>query len=1077
MVFLFLLMAEAFVLPAKAQSWQVLDSICKKNIVSENFDTALIYATKALKQAEKEFGKKDTNYAKACSNVGLVFDYIGQYQKAEPLFIKAADIFKATLGEMSQNYTDRLTDLAILYHEMGEYDKAESLYIQILDIDSIVIGKNHQKYGLDLNNLGELYRVMGQYNKALHICIQATDILKKTLGDKSTDYAISLNNLALIYINLGQYDNAESMLFQVMNVDTITYGKVNSHYAKSLNNLGYIYQCKFQYDKAEQMYIQALNIDKEVLGEMHPVYAVDLTNLACICQNKGNYGQAEALFIQALNIDKVALGEDHADYATDLNNLAALYRLLGQYDKAEALYIQSMQIRKKLFGDKSPGFAQSINNLAVLYVNIGLYEKALPLYLQAMNLRKQTYGEKHPAYAKSLNNLAYLYYRTQQKEKAIPLLEKALEIFKETLTERHPDYVTSLGTLAIIYTELGQFGKAEQIFLHAIKLRKEILGEDHPDYTQTLCNLAVLYERMSIPYKAEPLFLQAISNITKQITKEFDFMTEPEKFAFYKTISRNFESYLSFFLKYSHAKPLVKCCPYDVQLTQKGIILRSTYEIRRAIISSGDTDLISKYESWSEMKQQLSYLQAQSFQKQRKDSAYIKKTEENAEIIEKELVIKSKVYRESKANDTINWMSVQNNIETNEAAIEFASFSYYNNGKATDSILYCALVLRPGYSQPKMKLLFEQKQLDSLINQVGGTDHEIVNRLYFKQYSNNLKPGNSLYDLIWKPIDSLLQGVKTIYYSPSGLLHKFSFAAIKNPDGTCLSDKYNLVQLGSTGKIIQVKEHQDYIMVSDSALVFGGINYNQMDNTLDTLNENLLSSSRGMTLPVDSSRSIPWGYLKSTFYEANYIDSLFKVNKISTNYLSGSKATETSFKQKSGMAPQIIHISTHGFFFPEPEKKKTDDSFTGFSQQVYKFSENPLLRSGLILAGGNYVWTRGATTFGKDDGILTAYEVSDLDFTNTKLVVLSACQTGLGDIKGNEGVFGLQRAFKMAGVDNIIMSLWQVPGKETTEYMQQFYSNCFKKQTIREAFTNAQNWMKKKYSDDPYKWAAFVLME
>ncbi|BAO77700.1 CHAT domain-containing protein [Winogradskyella sp. PG-2] len=186
-------------------------------------------------------------------------------------------------------------------------------------------------------------------------------------------------------------------------------------------------------------------------------------------------------------------------------------------------------------------------------------------------------------------------------------------------------------------------------------------------------------------------------------------------------------------------------------------------------------------------------------------------------------------------------------------------------------------------------------------------------------------------------------------------------------------------------------------------------------------------------------------------------------------------ASEKQFKNLSGQSPNLIHIATHGFFFENSEKSKTsiDDEVSN----IYRSSKDPLLRSGLILSGANQAWGNNNFYSDNEDGILTAMEIANLDLSNTSIVVLSACETGLGDINGSEGVYGLQRAFKMAGVDTLIMSLWQVPDKETAIFMETLYKNWTKNNTIRAAFIETQRNLSRKYKDDPFKWAAFVLLE
>jgi CHAT domain-containing protein len=219
-------------------------------------------------------------------------------------------------------------------------------------------------------------------------------------------------------------------------------------------------------------------------------------------------------------------------------------------------------------------------------------------------------------------------------------------------------------------------------------------------------------------------------------------------------------------------------------------------------------------------------------------------------------------------------------------------------------------------------------------------------------------------------------------------------------------------------------------------------------------------------------------YLPGTLAEINGIDSLAQKYHIPVKLYKGTAAMEETYKRFGlGPSPKIIHIATHGFFFPDPkEEYKNDHALSSLGKQQFSLSENPLNRAGLLFAGANHVWQAEVIPPGLEDGVLTAYEASNVPLSSTELVVLSACETGLGDIKGSEGVFGLQRAFKAAGATYLLMSLWQVPDIETAEFMKSFYSYLFSGNTVEMAFIFSQSAMKKKYRNDPHKWAAFVLM-
>jgi CHAT domain-containing protein len=257
-------------------------------------------------------------------------------------------------------------------------------------------------------------------------------------------------------------------------------------------------------------------------------------------------------------------------------------------------------------------------------------------------------------------------------------------------------------------------------------------------------------------------------------------------------------------------------------------------------------------------------------------------------------------------------------------------------------------------------------------------------------------------------------------------------------------------------------------------VLYGDINYDTdstalkiMANAQATYTSEVNFFSRGAYSVTNS-----WNPLPGTKKEVTAIAKFYSSKKVKS--FTGNAATEESFKSLSGKSPSVIHLATHGFFFSNLTDSTIVKDFTYIDK--FKRNDNPLLRSGLILAGANLRWRNGKAIKGLDDGILTSYEISLLDLTRTNLAILSACETGLGDIEGSEGVYGLQRAFKMAGLEYLVMSLWKVPDIETAEFMQEFHRNIFLSQTVTDAFYHAQSTMKNKYQSQPYKWAAWVLV-
>jgi CHAT domain-containing protein len=420
----------------------------------------------------------------------------------------------------------------------------------------------------------------------------------------------------------------------------------------------------------------------------------------------------------------------------------------------------------------------------------------------------------------------------------------------------------------------------------------------------------------------------------------------------------------------------------------------------------------------------------------------------------------------------LNWQQVKAALRPGEAAIEFV---HYDTGKdSTRTTQYAALILTSDTPLPQQIPLFEEQYLKEIFGNITVRGITYVKGLY-------QNPSQDLYNLCWAPVEAVLPDtIHTIYYAPSGLLHRLNLSAISMPDdmnGTIsgeLIERYRMIQLGSTRQLIPSLHASPEPFSGDLAL-FGAIHYDP--DTLGTLNnlqaELAVRGEAAFSAPDTSLRAETWKYLKATEAEIRIIQNIALRTGAPAMTFTGYEASEETLKQLSGQAPKVLHVATHGFFYTGQSAKSAAPS-----GQAFKYGNQPLMRSGLIMAGGKYAWNNGKPySPHMEDGILTAYEVSQMDLNGTELVVLSACETALGDVAGYEGVFGLQRAFKIAGAKYLIMSLWQVRDRETQELMASFYHHWLeKKQSIPEAFRSAQGELKSKYHY-PYFWAGFVLIE
>ena len=1017
--------------------------------------------------------------ANAMDNIGSKYFDLGDYAQAEKFFLEALGIKEKVLGKEHLDYATTLNNLGLLYSNMGDYTQAEKFYLEALSIKEKVLGKEHPNYATSLNNLGLLYIDLGNYTQAEKYILEAKNIREKALGKEHPDYATSLNNLGLLYYNLGDYVQAEKYILEAKNIREKVLGREHPSYATSLNNLGSLYRTMCDYSQAEKYYLEAKSIEEKVLGKEHPSYATSLNNLGSLYKTIGNYSQAEKYYLEAKNIREKVLGREHPDYAKSLNDLGVLYDDMGDYTQAEKFYLEALSIKEKVLGKEHPDYA-ILNNLGKLYSDLSDYAQAEKYYLEAKSIIEKVLGKEHPDYATTLNNLGGLYDNIGDYAQAAKFYLEAKNIIEKVLGKEHPNYANSLNNIGMLYNNLGDYTQAKKFCSEALSIQEKVLGKEHPDYAISLKNIKYLYQNMKEYEKASILNNEVCELSTKLIDKNFAFLSEQQRNQYWKTQENTFIGTYS--LSWFYPVSSVNSLNYNNTLFTKGLLLRTTNGIRDAVYSSGNQSLINNFEQLGSLRQQISNLQ----QKDSYDKDYVQTLESRADSLDKAVTQASQAYRDLKADMSMTWQDVQKQLKPTEAAVEFVSFRLYDK-HWTDSTMYAALVLRPNMESPAWIPLCEQKELESVLQTTVEDTQLQTENLY------NVK-GKKLYQLIWQALEKELPDVKTVYYSPSGLLYKIAFDALPTEnENVLLSDKYNLHLLSSTREIARLKKElallvkDTTVIEQDTTVVYGGLTYDRQQQAYHQPEKQSSESDdipywkrhRGAELPDAGLRSgfSAWKYLAGTKAETEQIVSLLESKYIPNHYYTDDKGTEESFKQLSGTETGVILLSTHGFFLPDIENKAVEDLVQHLGGKKEKPFENPLLRSGLIMSGANDQWLdKEVIQDDREDGILTADEIARLNLTKTKLVVMSACETGLGDVKNSEGVFGLQRAFKLAGVESLIMSLWKVPDDATSELMTTFYQQWLSGQSKQNAFKIAQQKVREKYVS-PYYWAAFVMMD
>jgi len=487
---------------------------------------------------------------------------------------------------------------------------------------------------------------------------------------------------------------------------------------------------------------------------------------------------------------------------------------------------------------------------------------------------------------------------------------------------------------------------------------------------------------------------------------------------------------------------------FDYLLFSRSLLLSTSNSLKKAVFNSGQQELKDQYGSIQAIQRAIDM---QSFgmldERQSIELLYERKTS-----MERKLIAKMKALGYS-VNDSITYNDVRNALKGGEVAIEFVDYYHLKEQKT----YYIALLAKSTWENPVYVQLCSEDELKNCIGNPNVT------------YSTD-----DLYRLLWQPLLEYVGDSCTVYFSPSGMLHTIALESIHTPDGSCLSDKYNLVRLTSTRELCKAKQPKTY----ENGAIYGGLQYDveqQRMVEVAALNNNASDENPAFVLRGNDRGN--WNYLPGTLIEAEHIAGIMRQANIGCGLCESDLGSEESFKALSGGNTDIIHLATHGYFI-EGEKADMNDFMNSLSPLARQKTDSvidPLLRSGLILSGGNRAWLGKEVPAGVEDGVLTALEISTMDLSGTDMVVMSACETGLGDIT-SDGVFGLQRAFKMAGVQTLVMSLWKVDDNATSLMMQTFYEHLLSGITKREAFRLAQAAVRAKYPE-PYYWAGFIMLD
>jgi tetratricopeptide (TPR) repeat protein len=1055
----------------------------------------------------KRSRESDPDFANKVNRLAVLYDSMGKHVAAEPLYRQALELRRRQLGEGHPDVAETMKLLAGMYETIGNYAAAEPLLRKVLQIRRQWRRELHPDLADALDRLAGLYRVTanqeaadtlsrhkaemeqiarlnqetleffnhGAYVQAMECATRAWDMASNSLGEENAEFAISLNNLALLYRALGDYAKAEPLFRQGIEITRRFRGGNHPDLPTTLSNLGVLYRSMGKYQAAEPLYREALELRRRLLGEEHPDVAMSLNNLGLLFKDMCDFGAAEKMYRQALELYRRVHGDDHSEGITIINNLGELYRTMGNYAGAALLHSQALELRRRVLGDDHCDVAESLNNLASAHHGMGDYGAAEKMYRQALELYRRVHGDDHPNVAHSLNNLA--------------------------------------GT----YRAMGNYAEAEPLLRRALELRRSLLGDHHPDVADSLYNLAILCVSTRREADALNLMREGMLIDDQFIGQVFSIASERQRMAFMNRMQANLFVLLSLVCQHMSMCREATLLALDLILRRKAILLE-------ALMLERDTLLISKHPELQHELQELRTLRMQIAQKtlagpgpegSEAHQQLLSRWNAHKEQLEAGLACQLAEINLQQKLRAADRRAVALSLPEGVVLIEFVRFGVFDFNAVQSqrkADRYLAFVLHAGQPEEAQMIdLGDAAPIDRLIADfrasILGDAEQRAGRDLRKWPAQPRQPdtsrsGLALRETLFDRLLSALAGSERLLIAPDGDLARLPFELIPNGEEGRLLDAYQFSYVACGRDVLRFGMPAELsgppIVIADPAF--------DLDTKATATSQQKRNAKSAPATPRAGwwsrwfGRSKHAGESQPTLAQTSVVlpptrrsrdltGSGYHFGRLAGTRVEGERvsvllgvqgpwfdtfALEGRLKKES-RSPRILHLATHGFFLEDSPHDNDEEqrNWNGSGRLSGPLPESPLLRSGLALAGANTWLQGGSLPDDAEDGLLTAEDVTGLDLTGTELVVLSACETGLGQIHVGEGVFGLRRSFTLAGAKTLIMSLWSVPDEPTLELMVDYYQRILSGDGRADALRNAQLSLRAKYPD-PYYWGAFI---
>jgi CHAT domain-containing protein/tetratricopeptide (TPR) repeat protein len=933
---------------------------------------------------------------------------------------------KELLGEQHQD----LNTFALLAGlRMGRsLLESEKLWRQFLEVCKATRGEEHPEYAKGLTQLGAMLIERGGRDEAKKSFDRAARIYLMTLRAFDLDYAPWVLHLARMQaVLLRQADRAESLVRLSAEIYEACRGDTDPQYAECLNQLGHMHYDRQSYAQAETLFKQLIEIRKATVGDKDPQYAQSLLALAMVYHAKGSAELATPLYAEAKRIQQQTPKQAvAAGTAPALREEASRQVSAGNNSEAEKLYLKLLDVDRRTIGTKHPDYATDLWRLAGLYQSMRADRKAEELYEQAAEIFKQTLGEKHRQYRTTLEGLARLAMQRGDYRKADSLYQQLQALYRESDGEDSFRYAFTLDQRGEICKAEGDLEGAAALFEKSLPIFRTRLGQQGLLLTARLSGLAELYTRQHNYERAEPFLRECLTCNEKTLEEIFSLQSERQRLDALRRARRILDEYVN--IAQAAGKSDATAL-YEHVLRWKGAgAARGQVRLARE-----QPELKDAFDRWAKASARLTEL-AYAPPTAGEEEAWLRQLHtlrNEKENLESDIARRSEAFRWQREGGRIEPKEVANVLPERTVLVDFFEYS----GTQEERRLL-AFVLRRGHEP----VCIEIEGYKGIMRNI-----EIWRSALLTAGSRAETAATELRDKLWKPLEQAVGRATTVLVAPDGGLAYFPLSALPGArPGTFLLEELAIGYVTSGRQVMEALRAPEGER-GHGLLAVGGIDYRADAGAVVRLEPD-------KTPLVDAESRAGFGPLPGTELEARRCQELFRQSFPSerATLLTGAAPSETRFVRECGERYRYLHLATHGFFesplrvaaIVASERPTASALFyADRGQPGQALARLPLLRCGLALAGAGRPPRPGFAANG--GGILTAEEVASLDLRATDVAVLSACQTGLGEVERGEGVLGFQRAFHQAGTRALVATLWSVDDAATSLLMEEFYANLW----------------------------------